>query len=142
MEHAFLAEKSGRGLIKSTLLSFLFSIVFGICLLLTSSAVLLHYQSASAVFRSVGILLPSATAFAGGIVAGKVEKKQGALAGILHGVFFLLSLFLISRIFGNGELSLPLSLILYGVILLLSALGGMLGATKRSKGKKRRKKRR
>ncbi len=142
MDHAVLTEKKGTGLLKSTLLSLLFSFVFALCSLLLASAILLHYKNPTSAFRAVGILLPSLTSFFGGIMAGKIEKKQGALAGILHGALILLALFLLSCILGQGELSPLHTAISYTILLLLSTLGGTLGGARHTKGKKRRHKRR
>ncbi len=142
MEHAFLADRRGTGLLKSTLFSLLFSFVFGLILLLASGAILLYYQNPTHAFQVTSTLLPALTAFFGGIIAGKTEKKQGALAGILHGILFVLFLFLLSRLLGEGDFSVAHTLISYTVMLVLSVLGGTVGAAKRQKGKKRRHKRR
>ncbi len=138
MDHAYLTGKKNTGLFKSTLLSLLFSLFFGTVAILVSAAVLLRYGNPTGAFRALGMLLPALAALFGGIVSGKAEGKQGALAGLFHGLIFILSLFLLSLLLGEGDLSLAYTLISYTVMLLLSVLGGLLGASARGKKKKRR----
>ncbi len=138
MDHAYLTGKKNGGLFKSTLLSLLFSFLFGAAAILVSAAVLLRFGNPTGGFRALGMLLPALTALLGGIVSGKADGKQGALAGLLHGLLFVLTLFLLSLLFGEGDLSLAYTLISYTIMLLLSVLGGLLGASARGKKKKRR----
>ena len=140
MNHTYLKEKRGAGLLRSILLSWLFSMLFAAMLLLVGAALLLHYGNPPSIFYALGMLFPALTAFLGGIVAGKKEGKQGALAGLLYGALFLLTLFTLSLLFGEGDFSFAKTILSYTLLLLLSVLGGLLGASRKTK--KRRHKRR
>ena len=83
--------------------------LFATVLLLVGAALLLHYGNPPSIFYALGMLFPALTAFLGGIVAGKKEGKQGALAGLLHGALLLLTLFALSLLFGEGDFSFAIS---------------------------------
>jgi len=140
MDHAYLKEKRGAGLLKSILLSWLCSMLFAALLLLVGTAVLLRYGNPPSIFYALGMLFPALTAFFGGIVAGKKEGRQGALAGLLYGALLLLTLFALSLLLGEGDFSFAKTILSYTLLLLLSVLGGLLGASRKTK--KRRHKRR
>ena len=78
--------------------------------------------------------------FLGGIVSSRVKKRAGALTGLISGILFVALLFLLSVLLGEDSFSIGKSVVLYTALLLLSVLGGTLGAHKR--GRRRRKKRR
>jgi putative membrane protein (TIGR04086 family) len=138
MEHAYMKDKRGAGLIRSTVLSFLFSVFFAVVLLMLSAVLLSRYDDPSRWMHIVGVLSPAITAFFGGILAGKAEGKQGALAGLLGGLPFVLLLFIVSRFVGGVGLSALLTLLSYTALLLLFVLGGTLGASKKTRRRRRR----
>ena len=138
MEQARISEPGGVGLIKSICISFLFTIVFGAVLLTATAFILTKCEDPSSLIRLLGIALPAVTAFFGGIFAGKANKPMGALSGAFCGACFIGLLFLLSTFLGEGSFAAWQTLLFYAILLLLSLMGGFLGASKRSTRKKHR----
>ena len=67
-----------------------------------------------------------------GFVAGKTRKKQGALIGLTSGAVIVFVMYIGALIMGGGRFSLPM-LVLYGIVLSLAVLGGIIGTQQRSK---------
>ena len=139
MEHLYPLEKKKNGLLKSTVFSFLFSVLLAGVLLLITAGILLRYQNPPEAYGIISVLLPSVTALTAGIIAGRTEGKQGALAGLLFGLLFLGLLWTLSLMQGEGGRSLGETVIFYSILLLLSVLGGVIGASRHHKKRKRRK---
>jgi len=142
MNQAHISEKKGTGLLRSLLISFAVMLLFGALSLLASSFILSGRPNPAPYIRIVGFALPALTALVGGITAGISEKKQGALCGLCSGAAFVLVLFLLSFFANGGALSAFETLISYTVLILLSVLGGLIGASQGGKRKKRRSRRR
>lgn len=138
MEQARISEPGGFGLIKCIAFSFLITLAFGAVLLTATAFILTKCEDPSSLIHLVGIALPAVTAFFGGIVAGKTNKPMGALSGTICGACFIGSLFLLSFFLGEGSFTAWQTLLFYAVLLLLSLLGGFLGASKRNARKRRR----
>lgn len=140
MDRAYISEGKGAGLFKGPLLSLLFTVAFSFFSLSLSSIFIMRAENPSAWIRILGVLLPALSAFLGGIVSSRVKKRAGALTGLISGILFVALLFLLSVLLGEDSFSIGKSVVLYTALLLLSVLGGTLGAHKR--GRRRRKKRR
>ena len=140
MERAFITENKGKGLLRGPLIALLFMAGFSLLSMAVASALLLKAENPSAWIRILGVLLPALTAFFGGIVCSKAAGGAGALFGLFSGILLVICLIVLAKITGENSISIAKSAVLYTALLLLSVLGGTLGAHKKSR--KRRKKRR
>ena len=89
--------------------------------------------------RVLGVLLPALSALLGGVVSAK-RGGYGALSGLLFGVGFVLILLALAFIIKGGALSPVKSAVLYTAMILLSVLGGVIGAHKPSRKRRKRRK--
>lgn len=139
MENAYISEGNKTGFLRGLLISLLFMAAFAMASVALASLLLLRAENPSAWIRTLGVLLPSLTAFFGGIVSARSRGGMGALSGLLCGALLVIILVLLAHFSGDAARSLGARAVLYTVLLLLSVLGGTLGAQKR--GKRRRKRR-
>ena len=142
MDRAHISERKSTGLIKSVLISWVFTVIFGAALLVGAALILSRAKDPSPLIRICGIALPALTALGGGVFAGKADKRVGALAGTLCGSGFIGLLFILSKLIGEGSFSAWQTILFYAVLILLAALGGILGSTHRESKKRRHRKRR
>ena len=137
MERVHVSERKG-GILKSALLSLIFSLFLGGALLLITALILYRTQNPPEAYGIPSVLLPSLTALGAGIAAGRIEGKQGALAGLFFGLLFVLLLWGLSLLIGEGARGLGETVIFYSVLIFISVLGGLIGASRRHKKRKRR----
>ena len=138
MSHAYIAEKKSGGILKGALWALFLTVALSLFSIAISSVLLLRAESPSAYIDTLGILLPMLASLFGGAVSAKLGGA-GAVSGIIHGAVFTLLLYLLSLLMSADVFSLSKTVVFYTVLILVSALGGVLGA--RKKGKKRRKRR-
>ena len=124
---ATLTGGKGKGLLSSILPAFFVSFLFGGVLLLLASFLLMQTADPTAYVRILGFVTPAVCVFFGGFMAGKREKNMGAFVGLINGVFFVLVLWGLS-VFCGGTLSPAVRIVCYGLLLLLSTLGGLGGS--------------
>lgn len=133
-------EAHVRGLLRAAFLALFISACLGAILLLGAAALLSALPTATDRTEAVGCALGAATAFVGGILAGRLHKHASALSGVVFGLLYLVLMLTVSRFAGAGS-SVLQRLFGYGLFLLLSLLGGALGGMRHS-GKHRRRHRR
>lgn len=133
-----LSKRTRGGLLHSAGVGFLFSLLFGAVLLFLGTFLLLQAQDPIKYAPLVGFLLLAATALLGGFTAGRRNKQQGALAGLLTGVFWLVLLFLLSLFLEKEGSSLLFACISRGLLLLFAMLGGIWGEPRQKRKKFRR----
>ena len=81
------------------------------------------------------------TSLVGGFVSSKVKGEGGLICGVLNGVMLVFVLLLVSVIFDESYSSgyrAIWAFLLRGAVVLMSALGGLIGAYKRPKRRQRR----
>ena len=142
MEKAYVSSGGSGRLFGRLLLSFLLTLLISLLLLAAASLLLMRAPDPHAWIKRVGVVLPTVCALLGGILAGRSTRRAGALMGILSGLLFTGTLIFLSWILGESTLALGARILLYAVLLLLSMLGGILGAMRGHKRKKGRRKRR
>ena len=131
--------EGGKSVLRSALFALLFTPLASALALLVAASFFSLKPESSHYIGTVGCTLGAASAFFGGFLSGRRQRHAGALAGVLFGILFTILLAVIGKLFGGGS---PLQRVIgYAVFLLLSALGGMLGTVKSSKGHHKRRRR-
>lgn len=127
----------GRGLLRAATLALLIAIAVGALLLAGGAALIYALPALSAHASPLGTAIGALSALAGGVAAGRLHKHAGALAGVVFGVPYLAILLLLGRFVSTG---IPLlgRVLGYGLLLLLSLLGGALGGMRLGGRKHRR----
>ena len=128
-----LAKSCGIGLV--------FGIGSALILSLVSSAICIGLKDPASLTPYFSLAVLGISAFIGGAVSSKLCKTSSILPALLTAsaemlLFYLLSIILPTD--DNSKTGLIFSLIIRGVVLLLSALGGSLGERKISRRRKRR----
>lgn len=139
MEHAYISEGKKTAFWRGPILSLLFMAAFALITVSLASLFLLRAENPSAWIRTLGVLLPALTSFFGGIVSARAKGGMGALSGLISGALLVIILALSAHLLGDSTRSFGARTVLYTFLLLISVLGGMLGAQK--KGKRRHKRR-
>ena len=80
----------------------------------------------------LGIALGAAGAFFGGYASGRISKQKGMLFGVITALALFALLFLFGLILIKEPIT-TVSFIKMGVMLLLGAVGGILGVNKKTK---------
>lgn len=137
---ATLGKRSGRTLLGCALFALALTLLMGGVALFAAAFTVSRSPALGTHIGSVGAAMGALFALVGGIIAGKRHKHTGALAGLLFGALYLLTLLLLGRLSG-GSASPVSRLMGYTVILLISLLGGALGSVRTGKGHKKRKRR-
>lgn len=122
----FSGKQNGHGVFVGASLAFLFTAVIAAILLLGTAFILSMLPNGAAYISTIGALLGLCLSFFGGIAAGKLDRRTGALSGLLFGFMYLVASLLLGGIFHSGA---PFFKRLLGLLLflLLSVLGGALG---------------
>lgn len=131
------------GLIKSCGIGLLFGISSAFILSLIASIICIGRKDPASLTPYFSIVILGISAFIGGAVSSKLCKTSSILAALITGGAEMLIFYLISFIIPTTESAsntFIISLVVRGIVLLLSALGGSLGERKISH--KTRKKRR
>lgn len=131
--------EGGRSILRAVCLAWLIATVTGALLLSGGAALIYALPSTSVYTAPIGAAIGALTALVGGVAAGRLHKHAGALSGLLFGVLYFAVMLVLGRFVSTGYPLLG-RVLGYGVLLLLSLLGGTLGGM-RSGGRKRRRRR-
>ena len=124
---ARLAGKRRHGLLRGVAFGLLVSLLTGAILLSLVAFLLMQTNDPGKNASLFGLICLCVTALIGGIAAGKRNKGQGALAGLLLGGVLLLLLFVLSLFLKGEGPSLLYTLITRLTLLLFALFGGIWG---------------
>ena len=120
-----LWKSAARGMLGAFLLALLLLFFFSF----------LSYKSANPgggiQLYSYGIL--AITSLFCGFLSARTHKKRGLLSGISAGILFLSVLIIVSFFFREDSFPFGKSILIYLAVLLLSTLGGIIGANRKQK---------
>ena len=134
-----LAEKKGRSLFGATLFGFVFTLLFSTAFLLIAALCAYETSDPSAWLAPLSYASLVMSSLVSGFSSGKFAGRRGMITGLCSGLLFAVLLFCVSFFSGMlSDRSLYGALLGYGMMVLLSALGGILGSHKREKKKHRR----
>ena len=91
-------------------------------------AIILTYTDISENYIYVGIIVVTAISILlGGIISTKQIKKRGFLYGMLVGVIYMLTLYILSGITGSGFQFSTSTVIMFGSAITAGIIGGIIG---------------
>jgi putative membrane protein (TIGR04086 family) len=134
---ARLAGKRKGGLLRSVTFGFFITLFSGALLLFLCALLLMQTNDPGKNASLFGLLCLSLAALIGGFAAGRRNKCQGALAGLLSGLFTLALLFLLSLFMKGEEATVLYAVVTRATLLLFAVFGGILGASRPSRRKRR-----
>ncbi len=127
---ARMRERAAQPLLPSVLRATLFVLLVSAILLPAVALILYRNDDPGRLLTPVGLACLAVVSLLCGFRAGRLRRQSGLLCGLLSGLLFAFLLFLTALILKGGKLPLQALPIYLGVVL-LSLLGGLLGARKK-----------
>ena len=126
--------------IKIACKALLFTVAIGLGILLVASLLVYFYKDPAPLLLPIGLLASALTAFLGGMVAGRMQRRALLASGLLNGVLFCVLMLLLSPMLRSQAhaYSSGLSALMHAVFLLLSVLGALSAPKKPTKRKRKR----
>ncbi len=134
---ARLAGKRRGGLLRSVAFGFFMTLLSGTLLLLLCAFLLMQTNDPGKNASLFGLLALSLASFIGGFAGGRRNKCQGALAGLLVGLFLLALFFLVSLFLKGEPTGLLNAVITRATLVLFAVFGGLFGASRASRRRRR-----
>ena len=134
---ARLGGGKARSLIPSVLRALLLTLLLFGVLLLALAFVLYRTEDPGSMLTPAAIGIAGASAAFGGLFAGRIYRTGGSLAGLLHGMLLVFLLLLGAIVAGGGSVKAT-ALPFYLGMLILSTIGGRIGAKKKHRRTARR----
>ena len=142
MDKAYVRENTRKGknnLIVSVLKGLLISAAIAVCAVFLFAAVAMKFDDPIKTTPIFGVCAMMTASFFGGLFSAKFYGERGAGVGALFGVIYILVVALISLVL-RAEITTTAFAVLAPIAVLVSVLGGIVGAKgKKSKNKKKRK---
>ena len=126
-QSAYIKEERGRSFFGNAFSAFIYAALTGAVFLFLSALLLFFKPPLLPYANLIGCACGAVTALICGMISGARTRHAGALAGLLSGLLYLALLILIGNIF-HTDIPLSKTMVGYAIFLLLSVLGGMLGA--------------
>ncbi len=129
-----------RGVFKHSLVGFLYAVFILMMLLLVATGVALSTEDPDSLIGTLAFSALYISALFSGLITAKRCGKNALISGMLSGIWLVISLLIISFFLNNTSSQghpLGIEMLIRGSFILVSVLGGYIGANK-PKSKKRR----
>lgn len=114
------------------MISYLKSMVYTISIILISTIILTIFNYFNILngipLKIIMLLIPLVAVFIGSFKIGRISNKNGYIEGIKYGMIWIILLLIVNLITKNFTLT---SIIYYVILLLISAVAGVLGINKK-----------